>query len=86
MIGLGHLMRRGNRIGRVRRLFVIRPVRLTACNTGGRIESRQATALDFKAHLRVERRRPSRRLDRLLHASTSVRLELAVTGRTGVAA
>jgi hypothetical protein len=79
-------MRRGNRIGRVRRLCVIRSVLSTACNTGGRMESRQATAFDFKAHLRVERRRPSRRLERLLHAFTSVRLEPAVTGRTGVAA
>ena len=37
-------MRRGNSIGRVRRLRAIRPVFLTACDNSGRIKSHQATA------------------------------------------
>jgi hypothetical protein len=103
-------MRCGNRIGRGRRLRDIRPASLTACDHGGRIESRQATAfpgeletpisckvlplgrmlplgmrqgnLNPKAHRRVERRRLSRRLERLPHSFTAIRLENVVTGRT----
>ena len=84
-IGLGDLMRRDNRVGRVRRLRALRPVLVAACDTGGRTGSHQAN-LDIKAHRRVERRRPSRRLERLPHAFTAIRLEPAASGRTGVAA
>ena len=38
-------MRRGDRIGRVRRLRAIRPVLSAACYSGSRVESCQATVL-----------------------------------------
>lgn len=73
-------MRRGNRIGRVRRLRAIRPIFLTACDDGGRAESYQATA--FVGELKT----PSRRLEPGSHELAGIRLANTLTGRRGVAA